>query len=379
MRVLFLHRWVGLHEGGTETSVKNSILFLVGCGHEVCLITTKGNALPQDIANNPRIRVYYLPLGLGESRFSYSSMYDLRLYLYTAWYALRLLVKVSFLFISGQFRPDILSIHFSTEALVALIIRFLFRVPFSFALEGYTTMEAKLAKLANVQFSCSNDVAQKCQKNFDYTPIVRWHGANLDRFSPEGANFKKQFFLESDFVVLSVCRLEPRKNIATLIRAAKITNQTESDIKYLLVGEGVEGEMLRNLVNQLNLNQIVKFAGRVAEEDLPAYYRTGDIYVLPTLYEGFGIVYAEAMASGLPIISTNAGAVPEVVGEAGILLDPMDEVGFAREITNLYHDSSRRSQLREQGLALVRERYDVVGQMAKFEDGLIKAAITHKI
>ena len=374
MRILFLHRWVGLHEGGTETNVKNSILFLADKGHQVSLITVRGDALPQAIISNSNIVIYYLPLGWGESKFSYASMYDPRLYFYTGWYALRLLLKIVWLHSVKKFRPQVMSVHFSTEFLAAWVVRALFNIPISFSLEGYTTMEASLAKFSNIQFACSRDVVEKCQKNFGYRPIVRWHGASTKRFSSQGSNFKNQFFSVDDFVVLSVCRLEPRKNISTLIKAAAITAKQESNIKYLLVGEGVESDLLHDLAAQLSLGDYVKFAGRVAEADLPAYYRSGDIYVLPTLYEGFGIVYIEAMASGLPIISTTAGAVPEVVRDAGILLDPMDVSGFAREIINLYKSPSLRNRFRERGFYLVSNDYNLEKWMSIFEEGLLRMA-----
>jgi len=372
MKILFLHRWVGVHEGGTETDIKNLVAYLDDRGHQVGIITSRGDALISLLQEHPNIKVWYLPLAWGESKYSYDSMYDPRLYFYTAIFALRVFLKVSSFVLFGHFRPDVISTHFITEAMSAWLIRFLFRIPYVFVLEGYTDLEARVARWANLQFSCSQHDIAKCYQKFGYRPIHRWFGVDTARFTPRGKDFRDRYFSRNDFVVLSLCRLEPRKNLGVLIKAANITKEQCGSIKYLIVGEGVQAEDLHSQVSQLGLQDTVKFAGRASEEDLPAFYRTGDIYVLPTRYEGFGIVFIEAMASGLPIISTTAGAVPEVVGEAGILLDPDDSSAFAQEIIKLYRTPEERERLRAKGFQLVKDKYDAKMLMGIYEKNLVK-------
>src|SRR6185369_15404124 len=113
-------------------------------------------------------------------------------------------------------------------------------------------------------------------------------------------------------VILTVCRLDPRKNLITLVNAANIiVNQMHhKDFLFILVGDGVERPYLEENVQKLHLGDYVKFAGAVANTGdlLPKYYAMADLFVLPTLYEGFGWVFLEAMACKLPIITTTAGS-----------------------------------------------------------------------
>jgi len=101
-------------------------------------------------------------------------------------------------------------------------------------------------------------------------------------------------------------------------------------------------------------------------DQLPQYYQAADLFVLPTLYEGFGIVFIEAMASGIPIVSTTARAVPEVVGDAGLLVQPRDPIALAEKILALLQNPSLIATLRERGLSRAK-RYDWEGIASRYE------------
>ncbi len=366
MKIIFLHRWVGVHPGGTETHIKNLMDFFVARGHEVNLITREGEAVAE---LNKKIKVFTVPRLPYESDFSYKSMWDPRLYLYTFLFMVLVFVKFLEIYFLKNERFDVLSVHFVTEAKVARLIRFLFRIPFVFSLEGYTPLEAREARHADLIFSVSRDIANRCQKDFGYTPIVKTHGVDLRVFNEnnDGREIRQKYSLGDKFVFLTVCRLEPRKDLPTLLQAAR-KFLDDHDAVFLIVGEGIQSGELKKQATDLGLHERVIFAGRVSDVALPSYYAAGNVFVLPTLYEGFGIVYAEAMASGLPIISTNTSAVPEVVGDAGILFPPKDVGALVSALTRVYTDRELYLRLKDKALRRAKDNFDLEKLLAIYEN-----------
>jgi glycosyltransferase involved in cell wall biosynthesis len=103
-------------------------------------------------------------------------------------------------------------------------------------------------------------------------------------------------------------------------------------------------------VRQLGLDDHVYFVGDVPDRDLPSLYAASALYVLPSLHEGFGIPCLEAMACGTPVIATRVGALPEIVGDAGwVVDDPMDHIALAAAIERVIGDARLRQQMIERG------------------------------
>jgi glycosyltransferase involved in cell wall biosynthesis len=124
-------------------------------------------------------------------------------------------------------------------------------------------------------------------------------------------------------------------------------------IKAKLVITGKKGwyyEGLFTLVDDLKLHDEVIFTGYVEYEDIPAIYNAATIFAFPSHYEGFGLPPLEAMASGTPVISSNTSSMPEVIGEAGILLPPKDESAWAEAINTLLTDKKLWEANRKKGL-----------------------------
>lgn len=112
------------------------------------------------------------------------------------------------------------------------------------------------------------------------------------------------------------------------------------------------------LVKSLNLDEMVQFTGRLTREELVQHYSTAQIAVVPSLYEGFGLPAAEAMACGTPVIATTGGALPEVVGDAGILVPPEGADALAVAIKQLLNDKQAQEQMSEAGRKRVKEKFD---------------------
>lgn len=154
--------------------------------------------------------------------------------------------------------------------------------------------------------------------------------------------------------LLHVGDLHERRNLAMLVEvvlAARRHFGTAPALSLVLVGmdRGV-GANLRALATQAEAADAVIQLGTVSENQLRMLYRGATAFVYPSLYEGFGLPLAEAMASGIPVIASNTASIPEVLGEAGLLLDPLDQAGWTHAIVDVVNDETLRAQMRAAGL-----------------------------
>jgi len=181
------------------------------------------------------------------------------------------------------------------------------------------------------------------------------------RFRPltDGADLarvRRRYGLPSHFI-LSVGTLQPRKNYERLIQAFGQLREIAEDRSYHLVIVGDRGwlyEPIFDCVRRLGLEGEVLFPGFVADEDLPALYTLADLFAFPSLYEGFGLPVLEAMACGTPVVCSNASSLPEVAGEAALLVDPLDVEGWAEAMRRALEDEELRRELVARGLAQAR-------------------------
>lgn len=145
----------------------------------------------------------------------------------------------------------------------------------------------------------------------------------------------------------------PLKGLRYLLEAAAEIRR-ERAVRVVVIGKPKENGVIERLVAELSLGDTVRFTGRIAYEEFARYYAEATMAVIPSLYEGFGMPAGEAMACGVPVISTLGGALPEVVGDAGILVPPADAAALRDAIVALLNDPERRMRLGEAGLARVK-------------------------
>lgn len=152
--------------------------------------------------------------------------------------------------------------------------------------------------------------------------------------------------------LLFVGTIEPRKNLPALLRAYhELLRTTEHRPRLVICGGiGWKNEEVFQLVDELELGEMVRFLGYVADEDLPALYSTAECFLYPSVYEGFGLPPLEAMACGAPVITSNASSLPEVVGEAGLMHSPEDYRALAGLIAGLLDDRQAREHYRQAAL-----------------------------
>ncbi len=153
--------------------------------------------------------------------------------------------------------------------------------------------------------------------------------------------------------ILFVGTIEPRKNLATLLEAYRLVVDSRRVRPVpLLAVAGSEGwlyEKVLSRIGALRLQGHVQLLGRAPDEELVALYQGARLFAFPSLYEGFGLPALEALACGTPVISSNAGSLPEVVGDAGILLDAHDIEGWATNMERILLESEEEQKLRSAG------------------------------
>ncbi|HEY0022662.1 MAG TPA: glycosyltransferase family 1 protein [Longimicrobium sp.] len=156
--------------------------------------------------------------------------------------------------------------------------------------------------------------------------------------------------------LLSLNTLEPRKNMERLVRsfAALTAAQGIRDLSLVLVGpRGLRADSVYQAAR--GAGPRVALAGFVPDEDLAALYSGAMAFVYPSLYEGFGLPPLEAMQCGTPVITSNSSSLPEVVGGAGLMVNPTDDDALSQAMLDVYRDSALRERLRERSLARAAE------------------------
>lgn len=152
-------------------------------------------------------------------------------------------------------------------------------------------------------------------------------------------------------LILGVGTQEPRKNHAGLIKAFYHAQKKKHGPAMLALagGQGWLYEETRDLVAELKLERKVRFLGRVTDLELITLYSMADVFAFPSFFEGFGIPPLEAMACGAPVITSNTSSLPEVAGDAALLVDPNDISALAQAIQNLLENEQLRSELVQKG------------------------------
>ena len=156
------------------------------------------------------------------------------------------------------------------------------------------------------------------------------HNAIDERFwmppaDDEVARVRERYQLEHGFV-LYAGNIKPHKNLVRLIEAFdEIRRGDFEELKLLIIGDEISKmPALRRAVHQHHLHKHVRFLGYVSDETLAILYRLAAVFVFPSIYEGFGLPPLEAMASGAPVVTSNVSSLPEVTGDAAVLVNPHD-------------------------------------------------------
>lgn len=218
-------------------------------------------------------------------------------------------------------------------------------------LQTFTRLSVhKARRVIAVSESTKQDLIQR----YDLAParIDVVHNGVDGNFRPlpagQVAAFRQERGLPDQFI-LFVGTLEPRKNVVRLVEAyARLPK--ERPPLMLVGGKGWFYDEIYDRVEGLGLSEEVHFVGYVLAEELPWWYNAADLFVYPSLYEGFGLPPLEAMACGTAVIASTASSLPEVVGQAGLLVDPSDIEALAVAMEEVLADRDAQEQMRAAGL-----------------------------
>jgi glycosyltransferase involved in cell wall biosynthesis len=165
-------------------------------------------------------------------------------------------------------------------------------------------------------------------------------GVDLEKFNinVDASDINEK--LGNERKILFVGNLHPNKGVHFLIKSFALVKSRVDDVKLVIVGDGPLKHYLINLTKRLNIEKDVIFAGFVNDEDLPKYYASCDIFASASVLEGFGLIFLEAMALSKPIVAFNLASIPEVVGNAGILVNEINHEKFANAIIELLQNKA---------------------------------------
>jgi glycosyltransferase involved in cell wall biosynthesis len=217
----------------------------------------------------------------------------------------------------------------------------------------------RAARILTVSEASKRDILRFFQIPDEKITVI--HNAIDDRFGlappeEEVVRVRERYQLYDEFV-LYAGNVKPHKNVERLIEAFhQLRAEGFDHLKLLIIGDEItKHATLRRAVHRYRLHKYVRFLGFVPDQTLAVLYRLATVFVFPSLYEGFGLPPIEAMASGTPVVTSNVSSLPEVVGDAAVLIDPHDPAAIAEGIRRVLTSPTLRAELVAKGLARARQ------------------------
>jgi glycosyltransferase involved in cell wall biosynthesis len=233
------------------------------------------------------------------------------------------------------------------------------RLALQYARTSISLAARRATRVLTVSESSKRDILRFVDTDSSKIQVI--YNAYDERFGVEPreedvVRVRERYQLHDEFV-LYAGNVKPHKNLERLIVAFDLVRKRGLDrLKLVLIGDEISKyASLRRAVHQHQLHKYVRFLGYLPEETLAVMYRLAGVFVFPSLYEGFGLPPLEAMASGTPVVTSNVSSLPEVAGDAAILVDPHDPYAIADGISRLLTDEKLRRDLRMKGLARARQ------------------------
>ncbi len=217
---------------------------------------------------------------------------------------------------------------------------------------GFVAMQARVARRVGPILTVSESSKRDIIRDFGVLPEhvhILPLGVDTRYFHPRGARVPGR-------IVAVASADSPLKGVATLLRAvAKLA--TERDVHVIVVGRPTPGGPTDRLAGELSLGDRVRFVSGISDEKLAELLASAETAVVPSLYEGFSLPAVEHMASGTPLVASRTGALPEVVGDAAILVEPGDAEELAAVLRRLHDSPGERERVGAAGYARVQERF----------------------
>jgi glycosyltransferase involved in cell wall biosynthesis len=233
------------------------------------------------------------------------------------------------------------------------------RLAYGYARTNLWAAARRAERIFTVSESSKADILRYCDVPAERIIVV--YNAIDERFAtppdPEAVERVRERYRLNGPFALYAGNIKPHKNLERLIDAFDLVRRGGYErLELLIIGDQISKfPRLRRAVDRHKLHKHVRFLGFVADDTLAALYRLATVFVFPSLYEGFGLPPLEAMASGTPVVTSNRSSLPEVVGDAAVLVDPYSASSIADGIQQVLSDASLRQTLSARGLARARD------------------------
>jgi glycosyltransferase involved in cell wall biosynthesis len=234
------------------------------------------------------------------------------------------------------------------------------RLAYAYARASMWSAARKASRILTVSEASKRDILHFFDVPPDKIEVV--YNAIDERFwnrpdEGEVGRVRERYQLNSRFV-LYVGNIKPHKNLVRLIKAFDLVRKEPGleDVKLLIIGDEISKlPALRRAVHSHKLHKEVRFLGYVRDETLAILYRLASAFAFPSLYEGFGLPALEAMASGTPVLTSNVSSLPEVAGDAAVLVDPHSVSDIAAGLVRILTDPVLAADLSRRGLVRARD------------------------
>src|SRR3989344_351239 len=238
-----------------------------------------------------------------------------------------------------------------------------------FMISLYKFILRKVCKDSQV-FVLSNYLKKRAEfygaKNVVIIPI---YGVNMSLFKRKKSSiFKNKYRLKGLKIILVVSRLSSEKGLIYLIDALNLIKKEIKNVKLIFAGKGPLRKYLEFYVHSKGLSDDVLFLGHIPYSNLPDYYSSADVFVLPSLKEGLGLSIAEAMSCSVPVVASNTGGIPDLVldGKTGLLVNPADSKRLAEAILTVLNDKRLASMMVHNAYKYIRQNYEKKKVMSRF-------------
>jgi glycosyltransferase involved in cell wall biosynthesis len=232
------------------------------------------------------------------------------------------------------------------------------RMAYAYAKASMWSAARRSDRILTVSEASKRDILRLLDVPADKVVVV--YNAIDERFSREPhpvdvARVRERFQLDQRFI-LYVGTIKPHKNLVRLIEAFHELRRGDlDDLKLLIIGDEISKfPALRLAVHQYKLHKHVRFLGYLSDDTLAILYRLAAVFAFPSLYEGFGLPPLEAMACGTPVVTSNVSSLPEVAGDAAVLVDPYDVASIVEGLRRVLTDPALAADMRRRGLARAR-------------------------
>jgi glycosyltransferase involved in cell wall biosynthesis len=288
------------------------------------------------------------------------------------------------------FQPDVLHAHWWLPGgLVGALVSKMMRVPLVITTHGTDVEQLRQTGWAKplARFVFGQARVVTCGSHYLRERLVELGAVDAARvqvmpmpvnplFVAQPLNIRR--LERSAFKVLTVARLTKQKSMDTLIEALGILRARGVDAHLQIVGDGDQRVFLEHKTRESQLDAFTQFMGRRTQNELPELYAQCDAFVLPSVREGMGLVLAEALLCGAPVIATNSGGVTDIVieNETGLLFPERDANALADALAKYARDAAYATRLAQNGRAWVMQRFTPQRVAAQFFDSYVQAINT---